>query len=351
MPEITPPTPNPTPTPHRSRPGRIAALVVGSLVGLLALGLFAAGGVGLWADGQKDADGYLSTGSHRLAASSYAIASDDLDVDLDGAGKVLHRDRYGDVRLAATSRNGKDVFVGIARTRDVGGLPGPQRARHGDRRLHLAVPRDLPGPRRRPAAGRAGVRALLGRLAHGAGTQAVKWEVRDGRWSVVVMNADGTRGRRRRGQRRREPPVPARRGLGLDRRGRAAAPRRRRPGGRRRPRARAPARGGPRRAADARARRHQGARAVATEPRRGRPRRGRPRRRHSASVNHRTAIGSSSVSRQSGSPEQEGHRLAVVAPAPRTPSGGTPRRSPRCRGRRPRARRSAPAGRSRRAAR
>ena len=194
MPEITPPTPTPTPTPHRSRPGRIAALVVGSLVGLLALGLSAAGGVGLWADGQKDADGYLSTGSHRLAASSYAIASDDLDVDLDGAGKVLHRDRYGDVRLAATSRNGKDVFVGIARTRDVAAYLGRSAHAtvtdvstspfHATYRAHGGV--------RRPAAPAS--ERFWAASAHGAGTQAVKWEVRDGRWSVVVMNADGTRG-------------------------------------------------------------------------------------------------------------------------------------------------------------
>ena len=242
MPETTPPTPTPPPAPRRSSAGRTVALVVAGLVGLLAAGLFAAGGVGLWADGQKDADGYLSTGSHRLAASSYAIASDDLDVDLDGAGTVLHRDRYGDVRLAATGRNGKDVFVGIARTRDV--------AAYLRRSAHATVTdvstspfhAHLPGPRRRPAAGRADVRALLGRLrpwrrdagghVGGPGRPLV------GRGHERRRHAR----RRRRGQRRREPPVPARRGLGLDRRRRGPAPRRGRPAGRR-PAARAPAPG------------------------------------------------------------------------------------------------------------
>jgi hypothetical protein len=196
MPETTPPTriPTPSPTAPRRGAGRVTALVVGSLIGLLALGLFAAGGALLWADGQKDAHGDLSTGPHRFASSSYAIASDDLDVDLDGAGRVLDPDRYGDVRLTATSRNGKDVFVGIAPTRDVEAYLA--------RSAHATVTDVSTSPFRATYRAQDGTRRptaptserFWAASSHGAGTQSVRWDVRDGRWSVVVMNADGTRG-------------------------------------------------------------------------------------------------------------------------------------------------------------
>jgi hypothetical protein len=60
--------------PRRSKGARIAAFAGAGVVGLLALVLLAAGGISLWANGQKDDDGYLATGSDRFATSTYAIA-------------------------------------------------------------------------------------------------------------------------------------------------------------------------------------------------------------------------------------------------------------------------------------
>src|SRR5689334_9857902 len=99
--------------------GRVAALVAGGLVGLVALALLIGGGAMLWGNGQKDADGYVSTGTHGLHTSTYALATDNLDIDLDGAGWLLEDGRLGRVRVQAASRNDKPVFVGIAPTRDV----------------------------------------------------------------------------------------------------------------------------------------------------------------------------------------------------------------------------------------
>jgi hypothetical protein len=170
------------------------SVIVGSLVGLVALGLLAFGALALWGDAQKDDQGYLSTSAHRFAASTYAITTEELDVDLGGPGSVIDRDRYGKLRLQATSNAGKPVFVGIAPTRDVAAYlrgtahssvsdidTSPFRATY---ETHDGAGRPTP-----PAAHR-----FWAASAHGTGRQTVTWAVEDGAWSIVVMNADGSRG-------------------------------------------------------------------------------------------------------------------------------------------------------------
>jgi hypothetical protein len=184
-------------TPAKPRSGgRIASIVAGSIVAILAVGFIAAGALLLWGDSEKDDQGYLSTGKDRYAASTYALASDNLDVDLDGAGWIMDRDDLGKVRLAVESSAGKPVFVGIARTGDVSDyLRGasytsvtdvdysPFHASYrdhdhaGDRRPALPADQDF-----------------WAASAHGSGTQTVAWDLEDGDWSIVVMNADGSRG-------------------------------------------------------------------------------------------------------------------------------------------------------------
>ena len=114
MPDHTPHTPAP-----RRNGGRIGSIVAGTVAAILAIGFIAAGALLLWGDSEKDAQGYLSTGKDRYAASTYALASDNLDIDLDGAGWIMDRDDLGKVRLKVESSAGKPVFVGIARTSDV----------------------------------------------------------------------------------------------------------------------------------------------------------------------------------------------------------------------------------------
>jgi hypothetical protein len=182
-------------TPVRSPSGpRLAAVILGSLLGLVALGLLAFGALALWGDAQKDDDGYLSTSAHRFSAATYAIATDELDLDLAGPGSVIERDRYGKLRLQATSNAGKPVFVGIAPTRDVDAyLRGT---------AHSTVTDVDVSPFRatydtRHGAGRPtppGTRGFWAASAQGAGKQTVTWDVEDGEWSIVVMNADGSRG-------------------------------------------------------------------------------------------------------------------------------------------------------------
>ena len=92
---------------------RLAVVIAGGLIALFAALLLLAGAGVYWADGKTDADGYFTTHSERFATTSYAIASDDLDV----SGVPLASDRFGKVRLQVRGRDGKPVFAGIARTR------------------------------------------------------------------------------------------------------------------------------------------------------------------------------------------------------------------------------------------
>ena len=98
---------------------RIALVVTGTLASLLAAGLLSIGGLALYGDSQKDSDGYLSTDTHQFEAGTRALATENLDVDLDGSRGVLDTDDLGKARVQVDSRGDKPVFVGIARTSDV----------------------------------------------------------------------------------------------------------------------------------------------------------------------------------------------------------------------------------------
>jgi hypothetical protein len=186
---------NPNPAPRKSLgAGRIALIVSGALAALTAAGLFAVGGLALWGDGQKDAQGYLSTDSHRFAASSHALVSENLDIDLDGAEDLVAGTDLGDSRLTVASGAGEKLFVGIARTGEVTRYLGD--VGHTEVSDFDATPfdgdyREQPGTGKpeRPAD-----QSFWVASAEGAGTQRLDWDVEEGDWSVVVMNADGSTG-------------------------------------------------------------------------------------------------------------------------------------------------------------
>jgi hypothetical protein len=186
-------SPSPAP-PRRSSGARTAAVVVGSLLALVSLGFLAVGGTALWANGQKDDQGYVSTGTDRVHTSTAALRTENLDVDLDGAEAVVGSDNYGNVRVRVAPRAGKDVFVGIARSSDVSSyLRGTAHATVTD----LDYKPFEADYRTTGGAGRAAPPAtqrIWAAQAHGAGAQTLTWDVEDGDWSVVVMNADGSPG-------------------------------------------------------------------------------------------------------------------------------------------------------------
>jgi hypothetical protein len=182
------------PPARRSNGGRIAAIIASGMLGLFAFGLLAAGGLALWGDSQKDEHGYISTDNDRFATSTRALATENLDLDLDGLGEVVGSDSFGKVRLEVASNDDKPVFVGVARTSDVSDyLRGS---------AHTIVTDVDYSPFQADYSERTGERRLAppagehfwAASAQGSGAQALTWDVEDGDWSVVVMNTDASRG-------------------------------------------------------------------------------------------------------------------------------------------------------------
>jgi hypothetical protein len=122
------------------------------------------------------------------------LRTESLDVDLGGTATVLRSDLYGKVRLRVAPRAGKDLFVGIARTRDVSHyLRGTAHTSVTDLDYDpFHADYATTGGSRRSAA--PATQRIWAAQAHGRGAQVLTWDVADGDWSVVVMNADGSPG-------------------------------------------------------------------------------------------------------------------------------------------------------------
>lgn len=173
--------------------GRVVSVVAGSLLGLIVLGLVAAGVAGLVWNGTQRDDGYLTSSTVAFRSAGYAVSGDRVrvgggDVDRSWQDSVL-----GKVRVRVTSADpARPIFVGIAATGDVlrylSGVAWSRVQRIGDSHVKYT---DLSGgaPSRPPSAA-----PIWQAQAQGTGTQAVTWRVHGGDWSVVVMNADGSRG-------------------------------------------------------------------------------------------------------------------------------------------------------------
>ena len=173
--------------------GRILLIVLGAIGVLLGLALAAGGGFLLWADLTQREDGYVTTPSERFATPTYAMTRTRLDVDT-GARWVLNENWFGKIRIRGESPGAKTLFIGIG--------PEPSVARYLGSVAHASVEDVDFDPFRvkyRQIAGGSPPGPPTGERfwvvsASGVGRQTVTWKVRDGDWSIVVMNADGSRG-------------------------------------------------------------------------------------------------------------------------------------------------------------
>ena len=163
-----PPTAAPVePTaPSRWTGGRIAMIVAGSLLALIAVGALVLGAYGLWLHTTQRSDGYLMTSSERFSTGTYALATRSLDASSDVPSFLYGGDWLGDVRIRGESANpARPLFIGIAPEADVDRyLAGVAHAEVVD-----VLPAALPRAGGRPARDSSRPRDVLGCQRRGAG--------------------------------------------------------------------------------------------------------------------------------------------------------------------------------------
>ena len=93
-----PPTAAPvTPTaPSRWTGGRIAMIVAGSLLTLMAVAAAVLGAYGLWLHTTQRSDGYVMTSSERFSTGSYALATRTLHISSDVPSALYGRGWLGE---------------------------------------------------------------------------------------------------------------------------------------------------------------------------------------------------------------------------------------------------------------
>jgi hypothetical protein len=161
--------------------GRIIALAAGSVLLLISLAFIAGGGTLAWADTEQARSGYLTTSTTTYSTQGYALASD--SVSLHGLGLFVDEVR---IRIASSDPS-RPLFTGIAATGDVERylsgvssttVDGHDVTDHPGTGVPAAPAAALPWAAR----------------VQGTGNLTLTWAVRDGDWTVVVMNTDARPG-------------------------------------------------------------------------------------------------------------------------------------------------------------
>lgn len=175
------------------RPGKIVVLVVGSLLALVGMGMVVGAGVlGFAHTFLRDDDGFFEVTLDRVETDSVAVTAPDIDLGAEPGSPAWILDALDiDVRLQVTGADAtRDVFVGIAPRSDVDAyLDDVAHTEIVDVDGREPVYRDRVGGDRIDAPVTVG---FWEAQAVGPGTQELVWEAEEGRWSVVVMNADGS---------------------------------------------------------------------------------------------------------------------------------------------------------------
>ena len=171
--------------------GRITALVIGVLLGLISVGLLASGAMGLWYDRTQRDGGYVTTDVHEFSSADSAVVTKATDLGSSGVAWLYPPWLLDEVRIRVTPTSpGSELFVGIAPSADVDRyLAGVGHTLITD--LWSDEVEIVGGGT--PAAA-PGTQDFWDVSVTGSGSQTLVWEPAGGSWTVVVMNADGRPG-------------------------------------------------------------------------------------------------------------------------------------------------------------
>ncbi len=186
-----PPEANEPPPAYQSKwtAGRVIGTIFATVGGLIGLALLI-GGIAVlaaYAFGRDD-DGYFTSDRETLETTAFAIATDEIDLGVDAADWAPD-EILGDVRIRA--EGGAPIFIGIGSDADVGRYLGG--VAHDVLTDFEGGEPQLEPQQGGPPSGPPGDEDFWVAQAEGAGEQTLNWDADFGRFTALVMNADGSR--------------------------------------------------------------------------------------------------------------------------------------------------------------
>ncbi|MBY9074460.1 DUF4389 domain-containing protein [Nocardioides sp. WL0053] len=176
--------------------GRVVAVVLASLLFLVAGGLLAGGTTLAVADQTMRNDrGFMMTPTEGVGSAAFAVTSEPIQLETGTASDAVPRGLFGEVSVEVTPTGDQPVFVGVAEAADAAryldgvghstllrfaGADGDQTPVY--RQYDGGAPSVLPGDS-----------DIWTASASGTGDQQLTWDAASGDWVVVLMNADGSR--------------------------------------------------------------------------------------------------------------------------------------------------------------
>ena len=172
--------------------GRIVLLVFGVLFVITSIGFLIGGGVIMTLENNfKDQQGFYTTNKIEVETNSAAIVTGPADFDVDTI--CIRPSNLATLKIEATNIDPDNpVFIGIAKTSAINNyLDGISYSETRDFETNhdTVLFHTYKGSNSAPAPT---TQTFWAASASGAGTQTLDWDIDNGRYSVVLMNADGT---------------------------------------------------------------------------------------------------------------------------------------------------------------